>query len=787
MNITLFVFYLNCYCIRMNGKIISSTQRPDTNELSYRVEIFEDEGCSELVGEANVIGSSSFSRDRQFMTKTMIKRYAKSVANRRGPSFPWFIPDDLAKKYGITTDLPTGITADMKPTPHSAKVRGSSSMKIPPDNQMSIDEYFLNSNPGFLADERSVSPPPPQFTFPCDDAVVPIELIDSELSYPELVPMNQFISSDSDDNLLSRSLSVWSFCQNFSSQLKLSPFPYDDWEEALTCMDPLLVDSNPIIEETFLALLFGFMKDRRNLTKAAYSDRLKSVVLTFKPEPRKDEQDEAKDNAEEVVDDKMEVDSAEDVEITISSDEDEESTFVKRPRKSNDKDQGKKAKFLLLPSIDLKKHRWYENRALEYWHFVLGSFLLEVIEMIEICIDDENVKAEAAAAREREEAMESSSDESNKSDVDVGDDSEYEEGKSTSGNDEMDVDESSDEGSPPVKVKQFTSGTPVLEVLETFVSVYAPIVERLTGRGSKEMFTTYLSLSLSDKMALLDFLVHSHYDREPFKASVEDSLERQGESRRLRKEIELELKSAQKELEDLEESVQKLKDLNVEITEKLEAEESDIELSEAEVDKAEEVKVAFVPLTDEERDELINVRAGNKKEISTLNASCRRIRPEVTALQRKFDAASRDLRKCSSYRTISLGSDRQFREYWWFGEFLSPLCRLLIFDPMTKKWLGCIDSPAAFSAFMDWLNPLGIREAKLKTALLEIEEDLSSSLEARDLPIEKVATIPSNATEDDEEEIDFEAFKKTRGRPAKGSTSNNTPLKRPFQRYKNTL
>ena len=61
----------------MNGKIISSS--PHENDVVYRVEIFEDEACTLLCGEANIIGSGSFSRERQYLNKAMIKRYGKSV------------------------------------------------------------------------------------------------------------------------------------------------------------------------------------------------------------------------------------------------------------------------------------------------------------------------------------------------------------------------------------------------------------------------------------------------------------------------------------------------------------------------------------------------------------------------------------------------------------------------------------------------------------------------------------------------------------------------------------
>lgn len=783
----------------MNGKIISSF--PIENDISYRVEIYEDEAFMHLVGEANVIGCGSFSRERQYMNKTMIKRYAKSVANRRGPNYPWFISDELAQMYGITIELPSGFTYDMKPTTLGKRPNGK-------NQQMGIDDYFVNSSIGFLADERSVSPPPPQFNFPCDDAIVPVELIDTELKYPELIPINQFIPNSSD---LTRSLSIWAFCQTFSIQLKLTPFSYDDWEEALTCIDPS-IDSNPIVEETFLALLFTLMKDRRNLTKGAFADKLKSAVLTFKPEHLEHLKTVKYDKYDK--DDSLysnrsfnSIDDGPEIIISSDDEEEEEELFVKRPRKSTASITNvKKVKSLLLPSIDLRKHRWYESKAMEYWHFVLGSFFLELIDMISQFIAEEEAKSDSS------ESSESSENESDIEEVDGQDDSEYEEGKSGSDSD-ADSESVKSEESEKLKpetvttnLKQLSSVENPLEVMQNFIKIYEPIVEQLTEKGSKEMFSTYLNLSLSSKLALLEFLVHNHHDREIFKAFVEDCLERQLDSRRNRKEVEQEMREAVSEVERIETEVQRIKEENVKITERLEADESEIEMSEDEESEAGAGKGAQVnqnnenglsdlpPLTEKERDELIDKRTANKKEIATNNALLRKLRPEAAALQKKCDAANRDLRKCSSFRTFPLGSDRQNREYWWFGEFVSPLGRLLVFDPIQGQWLGAIDSEGKFGLLMEWLNPLGIREAKLKANLIEIEEDIKTFLIERDLPEnlkEKEVIKEEMAKENsDSEEVDFEAFKRGRGRPPKGSTSasNHQILsKRPFQKYKNTL
>ena len=42
---------------------------------------------------------------------------------------------------------------------------------------------------------------------------------------------------------------------------------------------------------------------------------------------------------------------------------------------------------------------------------------------------------------------------------------------------------------------------------------------------------------------------------------------------------------------------------------------------------------------------------------------------------------------------------------------------------------------------MEWLNPLGIREAKLKAALIEIEEDIKTFLCERDPTVKLTETV----------------------------------------------
>ena len=73
---------------------------------------------------------------------------------------------------------------------------------------------------------------------------------------------------------------------------------------------------------------------------------------------------------------------------------------------------------------------------------------------------------------------------------------------------------------------------------------------------------------------------------------------------------------------------------------------------------------------------------------------------------------------------------------------------------------------------------------------MEIEEDIKAILSERELPESLKAGEEGkeeiSAGQSDSEEIDFEAFRRGRGRPSK-SSSIASSIKRPFQKYKNSF
>lgn len=752
------------------------------------MEIYQDEQCQELLGEANVIGASSFTRERVNINRAMIKRYIRSVAMRRGPTLPWFIPDPVARQYGISTALPEGIALEMKP-PVDADGNFIVKQAKPymaagkPGEQMQIHEFFGGGSVQPEAD------PLPQFNFPCDDAQVPVELIDPEFKYPELKPVDQFIK---DSKLLTRSLEIWSFFQTFGEQLTLSPFPYDDWEEAICCTDPSIT-KNPLLEETMLALLSTLMKDRRNMTKGAYSERIKQLVASF-PLPAVVEKSETSESSS--TSEASETSSKQQPEIAIYSDEgsdsDDNVPFYKRSRQSSITSSK-----VLLPAIDLRKHRWYETKAMDQWHFVLASCFMEIFEMLEAEIEVEEAKVQAA---EEEEAEQREKEEKGEEQPDDGTEDEvYVE----SGH-EMDVDDDrakqtaveAEEVIPETEKQnpKIQEAERLISAMLAFRDAYSPIIDELVEDGSRLLFTRFLELSLSQKFNLLEFLVHVHYDREAFTAYVEDCLERQPELRRLKREAEVEFNEIAVLVEEVEGRVAVLKAENAEIADRL-AEDDEIELSseeknesesqngsESEERKEDKAKPPAEPLTEKERQELTEKRAANRKEIKSLNANLRRIRPEYNGLKRKLEHFSTDLRQASSFRAAPLGEDRNGRVYWWFGDFAHPMSRILVESPAEGKWLGAIDSEASFDQLMAWLNALGIREAKLKSNLLDVEADLRQCLEERDDP----NAIVEAADEADEEEVVVASKgKRGRGRPKGSAGRRNTD--RPFQKYRNNM
>lgn len=768
----------------MNGRVISSAPVAHLSELSYRVEIYQGEPGSELMGEANVIGSASFSRDKQTLNRSMIKRYLRCVASRRGVNYPWFIPDELANEYGINTALPPGVTADQRPSAPTSATHKK------PSSQLAIDDFFMTAetDSGSFEEHQPSSQPLLQFQFPCDDAMVPTEFVDPELTRPECGVIDQFISSSP---VITRSLAVWTFCQSFSTLLRLSPFSYDDWEEAFACVDPT-VEDNPIIKETFLALLSGPMKDRRSLSKAIFADKLKACIVTFNVETLRvgnaaDAQAGLAGQDVPVVD-RILISDGDDREHSIllsDNDEEDENTFVKRSRR-----QPVAPKINQLPTMDLRRLRWYENKAAEHWQCVLASFYLEALDLMGQFIETELATYASEAESDSHET------ESNVKEMQV-DTAPVDIGQSASS--ETADDAAMMDVSQTLTREQRIAQNHPLQAMQAFCAFYTPIVDRLTAKGSKELTRTFLGLEAAERLALFEFLVHFHFDRDTFRSFVEECLESQGELRRERRELETELADVNEQVSDIERQIEALKETNTDIGARLDASEdpeSDIALSTGEEDEDDAVssipaakQVEHIPLTDEERQELLTIRTANRKEIASLNAVLRRLRPDATALQRRTDQVFRELRRVSSYRTVPLGSDRGRICYWWLGDFVHPMGRILMANEADGTWLGCYDTTEQLDQLMAWLNPLGIREAKLKAALMEVEADLRVALKPRDLPEHlrppELASVNDALDDIFDDETDVAPVKRGRGRPR--IVNKSASEQRPFQRYKNTL
>eukprot|EP00736_Rhodelphis_marinus_P007742 Rmarinus@m.2631 len=183
-----------------------------------------------LSGQKAILAEADLTRpkDSKIVSKEVLRQKIRSIAekqNYRGAV--WEVVDqELIEKYGLPTELPE----EVKKLRSAAEQRKKA-------YEISDDE---------AASEGSNRPGKRQKRFPLDDALLLGTEHERKEPWPEPCTDMLFTSSCVDDALMS-----WSFVVFFSSSLRLTPFSFDDFEQALTCREPRL----SLIDETMNALL----------------------------------------------------------------------------------------------------------------------------------------------------------------------------------------------------------------------------------------------------------------------------------------------------------------------------------------------------------------------------------------------------------------------------------------------------------------------------------------------------------------------------------------------------
>lgn len=131
---------------------------------------------------------------------------------------------------------------------------------------------------------------------------------------------------------------------------------------------------------------------------------------------------------------------------------------------------------------------------------------------------------------------------------------------------------------------------------------------------------------------------------------------------------------------------------------------------------------------------------GDAKGAKRTEMRVRHLKQEEGSLFRKSEACNREIRKHGAVRIHALGRDRDWRTYWWLDahtlvSHVEAGCGRVFVEDTRGEW-HYYDEPAQVAQLLEWLNPLGIREAMLKARLLESGGHIEATLRKWERPEE---------------------------------------------------
>jgi hypothetical protein len=238
--------------------------RPDGSDSSeYKVSL-ASEPYGTVIGEASFVGVPPFHRVKGVPAKNNIKKFVKSSASKSlFPGSPWILhvlillscvvnllifQDDLAAKYGISTEMPVDIKEMVERAKSTRPSHATPSFEIEPRfEQQAKGPAYPIPDEELLSEMPADKPLPTPFTGPLAEA--------------GLTPI---------------ALEVWVFCQAFSSSLKLSPFSLEHFLEALVYADL----PNPILEAVHMSFFGLVIKERRTAGKVGLQKALSVINFT---------------------------------------------------------------------------------------------------------------------------------------------------------------------------------------------------------------------------------------------------------------------------------------------------------------------------------------------------------------------------------------------------------------------------------------------------------------------------------------------------------------------------
>ncbi|KAI8375497.1 ATP-utilizing chromatin assembly and remodelling N-terminal-domain-containing protein [Blakeslea trispora] len=267
-----------------NAKILEENVQPGKDEKEDPVEYYKvqliDENSEGIDQEdcIKIVSADKIKRDRFAFSKNFLKKFIKEYTTKDTYiGAPWVIREDIAKKFNIDTTLPDDLqVARDKVYLKSRKKRNEAAISASGEtNGDATDDQALPA-----VDTKKVEG---ILKYPMEDLNVPVyrrdpsglgKITDMTPGTPDanaeaqnptggmpLYPSPKMQSIIPDD-CFGSFLMVWSFLSVFSQPLKLSPFSLDDFENALSHHG-----HSSLMTESHVALLNAIIKQRDRLKK----------------------------------------------------------------------------------------------------------------------------------------------------------------------------------------------------------------------------------------------------------------------------------------------------------------------------------------------------------------------------------------------------------------------------------------------------------------------------------------------------------------------------------------
>ncbi|KAI8985902.1 ATP-utilizing chromatin assembly and remodelling N-terminal-domain-containing protein [Pilobolus umbonatus] len=254
--------------IAYNAIIVDTATKPDDaddeNELYYKVQL-TDENSEGIDGFTKVLPSSKLKRKPTAFSKVLIKKFIKEYMTKDTYiGAPWVVNDYAAARFNIDTSLPR-LLQDAKEIAYSKSRRRRRALK---ENNMLVNGTPEHSINGEKETEMDIKKLEATIKYPIEDLNLPIyrlppvTRVDTEEQSTETKRPRPSKNTTVPPECFGSFLMVWSFLGVFAKPLKLSPFSLDDFESALhhNAHSTLLMESN-------VALLNAIISQRNRLKK----------------------------------------------------------------------------------------------------------------------------------------------------------------------------------------------------------------------------------------------------------------------------------------------------------------------------------------------------------------------------------------------------------------------------------------------------------------------------------------------------------------------------------------